>query len=320
MSSPDNSDKSKSVVDLYDKDYDFWDNYIEGRPQVPDSFFERILAYHSQHSNCFALAHDAGAGAAVHSYAFADEFAKVIVSDISASNIYVAKTRWGDTDHFTYRVGRLQDTAEDIAAGSVDLFFVSTAIHFCGDEVGKAIEEAARQLKSGGTIAVSAFGPAIFDDPEVQRIWLKLYQQSGHVHVASRPGGNLLLDPWKIGASSYDAVPLPVELFEPGALRIKLNFNMTPGFTWRELHTPPEDADLLPEWSQVGPDDQMSFESDSGWRFEWEETQLRMHKHSMRFPNDEQVSKLWLEMVELVKSRGTVKGVWPAIILLATRR
>lgn len=320
MTSNDKDSKSKTIVDLYDKDYDFWDNYIEGRPQPPESFFERIFAFHSQHSNSFALAHDAGAGAAVHSYSLAEKFDKVIVSDISASNIGVAKARCGDDSYFSWRVGRLQDKAEDIEAGSIDLFFVSTAIHFCGSEVGKAVEEAARQLKPGGTLAVSAFGPAVFDDAEVQACWLKLYQRAGHVHIATRPDGNLLLDAWKIGASSYDAVPLPTEFFEPGAMRIKLNFDTRPGWTWRELHTPPEDAHLLPYWSQVGPHDRAFFEEDSGWRFEWEETQLNCHKHTMRFPDDEQVKKLWLEMLALVRSRGTVKGVWPAILLLATRK
>ena len=320
MTSANKDGKTKTIVELYDKDYDFWDNYIEGRPQAPDSFFERIFNYHYQHSNSSALAHDAGAGAAVHSYNLAEKFDKVIVSDISASNIGVAQARTGGDPYFSFRVGRLQDTAEDIAAGSIDLFFVGTAIHFCGSEVNKAIEEAARQLKSGGTLAVTGFGPAVFDDAEVQACWLKMYQRAGHVHIATRPDGNLLLDAWKIGASSYDAVPLPVELFEPGALRIKFNFNMTPGFTWRELHTPPEDAHLLLQWSQVGSDDRCSFETDLGWKFEWQEPQLNSHKHTMRFPDDEEVKKLWLEMVALVRSRGTVKGVWPAILLLATRK
>ena len=123
-----------------------------------------------------------------------------------------------------------------------------------------------------------------------------------------------------MGSSEYDSVPLPEDLFEPGALRIKLNFNTTPGWTWKELHTPPQDAALLPEWNQVGENDRILLENDQGWRFEWEETSLRMHKHSMRFPSDEEINKLWLEMVALVKSRGKVEGVWPAILLLATRK
>ena len=45
MASADKDNKSKTIVDLYDQDYDFWDNYIEGRPRTFSGYTYRRVRH-----------------------------------------------------------------------------------------------------------------------------------------------------------------------------------------------------------------------------------------------------------------------------------
>lgn len=109
------------VARLYDQDSDFWQKYVKGRPQVPDSFFERVFGYHAEHGGDFGTVHDAGAGPGNHSSRLAKRFKKVIVSDYAERNIETAKAHLSGLQ-YEFRVTKLEDTIQSLPAASVDMY------------------------------------------------------------------------------------------------------------------------------------------------------------------------------------------------------
>ena len=77
----------------------FWNNYLKGRPQAPDSFLDRIFSYHQAHGGFFGKVHDVGAGNGPYAQKLRHKFDHVIVSDIVARNVELAQDRLG-TDGF----------------------------------------------------------------------------------------------------------------------------------------------------------------------------------------------------------------------------
>ena len=77
----------------------FWNNYLKGRPQAPDSFLDRIFSYHQAHGGAFGKVHDVGAGNGPYAQKLRHKFDHVIVSDIVARNVELAQDRLG-TDGF----------------------------------------------------------------------------------------------------------------------------------------------------------------------------------------------------------------------------
>ncbi|PKX92303.1 methyltransferase tpcM [Aspergillus novofumigatus IBT 16806] len=125
----------------------FWENYLKGRPRVPDSFFDRIFDYHKAKGGHFGTVHDVGAGNGPYALRLRSRFDHVIVSDIVANNIELARRRLQGEEGFSFRTSRLQD-ADDIAAGSVDMVFATNVMHFA-DPQDIAMAAIAHQLRPG---------------------------------------------------------------------------------------------------------------------------------------------------------------------------
>ena len=106
----------------------FWNKYLKGRPQFPDSFFERTFNYHSNYNGQFAVVHDAGAGVDVHSERRARKFEKVIISDLSEENVRVARDRLSSSGKYEFIATKLEDTI-NFDAFSVDMVFAGTMLH-----------------------------------------------------------------------------------------------------------------------------------------------------------------------------------------------
>lgn len=47
---------------VYEQSEGFWEKYIKGRPAVPQTFFDAIFKYHSDHEGNFDTVHEVGAG------------------------------------------------------------------------------------------------------------------------------------------------------------------------------------------------------------------------------------------------------------------
>ncbi|KUJ13602.1 S-adenosyl-L-methionine-dependent methyltransferase [Mollisia scopiformis] len=299
---------------IFARDKVFWDNYLKGRPQAPENFFNRIFNYHQEHSVVFGIVHDVGAGNGPYAQKLRSRFQHVIVSDIVEENVRLAEERLG-TDGFTYRVAKLEET-DDILNGSVDLVFATNVLHFPDQQLVTAA--IAKQLKAGGTFVGAGFGPATFDDAHVQELWARLMHQGGRVFLKRADKPEQTITVMSRSRDEYNVAPLDEKFFLPRAKRIHLN--MEKGGLTSLL--PPEDLGKVTEPTHTGVDDVVSFEKEEGWNFEADLNWIK--EHFGIFPvaglDPTAFTELWQEFEDLFRDGKTVKGRFPAKIILATRR
>ncbi|KAF2648490.1 S-adenosyl-L-methionine-dependent methyltransferase [Lophiostoma macrostomum CBS 122681] len=299
---------------IFARDKSFWNNYLKGRPQAPQSFFDRIYSYHEELGGNFGTAHDVGAGNGPYSAELRSKFQHVIVSDIIDDNVKFASERLG-TDGFSYRTAKVEE-ADDISPGSVDLVFATNVLHFVDQQV--AIEAIARQLRPGGTFAAAGFGPALFDDPRVQDVWNRISQQGGRVILGKTTAIQDTINVMERSSGGYNVAPLSGTLFLPGAKRVHLN-QKNGGITGL---LPPERQSEGSEPNHTGPSDVETFEEEEGWRFSWNLKEF--YEHFGSFPHSKQDPSsfvdLWKELDDLLASGARLEGVFPATLILAKRR
>ncbi|KAL4995981.1 S-adenosyl-L-methionine-dependent methyltransferase [Aspergillus recurvatus] len=298
---------------IFAQDDAFWNNYSKGRPQPPPSFFQRIYTYHEQQNGRFDTAHDVGAGNGVYSKQLRSKFQHVIVSDVASDNVRQAEQRLG-TDGYSYRVSKMEET-KCIMPGSVDLVFAMNAIHWADQTA--AMQAIAAQLRPGGTFACAGFGPARFEDAQVQEVWERISEQGGRLllKTAERPADTISVmarsEDW------YNVAPLDERLFRPGAQRIHLNME-TGGLT---SLIPPENRGDVTEPDYTGPNDVILKERDEEWGFEMDLEGFMEHFRSFphAFRDPEAFAPLWQEVEDLVRSGCRLNGYWPVTLILATR-
>lgn len=297
---------------VFARDEAFWNNYLKGRPQAPDSFFDRIFGYHEEKGGQFGTVHDAGAGNGPYGQKLRSRFETVIISDIVPENVRLAEDRLG-TDGFRYRVSRIEDAA-DIAPGSIDLIFATNVLHFA-DQLA-ALKTMAEQLRSGGTLVVAAFGSARFRDPSVQDVWARIMAQAGRALLRHADKPDQTRKVMERSSGYYNVAPLDERLFEPGALRIHVN--MSEGGLTSLL--PPEE-----EWTEpnyTGASDFDVFEDDNAWGVKTDLEGIKSHFASFPFSALEPsaYAVLWEELEGLLKDGSLIEVYFPAKIILATRR
>lgn len=305
---PDSNDK------IFARDEAFWNNYLKGRPTPPQSLFDRIYAYHEQHGDKFGTAHDVGAGNGPYSAQLRSRFDHVVVSDIVAENVQFAESRLG-TDGFSYRAAKVEE-ADDIAEGSIDLVFATNVLHFVDQNV--ALEAISKQLRPGGTFAGAGFGPALFNDPKVQDVWNRISQQGGRVLLKKADQPEQTIRVMKRSQDGYNNAPLDKKFFLPGAQRVHLNMEKG-GITGL---LPPELAGDFDEPVYTGPNDVEVFENEEGWSFDWTLEDFKEHFGSFPHSKEDPAAfvELWNELDELLKNKSRLDGVFPAKLILATRR
>lgn len=299
---------------IFDLDEDFWDNYLKGRPQPPDSFFDRIFSYHQAQGGKFGTVHDVGAGNGPYARRLRAKFDHVIVSDISARNIEFARARLG-SDGFSYRVAKVED-ADDVANASVDMVFATNMMHFADQH--SAMSAIAKQLTSGGTFACAGYGTARFQDAELQDIWTRINHHGGRVLIdrSDQPERTIAI----MGRTQdrYNVAPLDSQYFRSGAQRIRLNLER--GGVAEMI--PPEKAHLNIEPDHTGSSDIEIFEHEGGWYFETDLEGVRDHIASFPYLMEDPVgsAQLFQDLEDLMRSKKIVRGHWPANMILATRR
>ena len=305
---PDSNDK------IFARDEAFWNNYLKGRPKPPQSLFDRIYAYHEQHGGKFGTAHDVGAGNGPYSAQLRSRFNHVIVSDIVAENVQFAESRLG-TKGFSYRAAKVEE-ADDIPEGSVDLVFATNVLHFVDQNV--ALESISKQLRPGGTFAGAGFGPALFNDAKVQDVWNRISQQGGRVLLKTADQPEQTIRVMKRSQDGYNNAPLDEKFFLPGAQRVHLNMGKG-GITGL---LPPELAGDFDEPVYTGPNDVEVFENEEGWSFDWTLEDFKEHFGSFPHSKEDPAAfvELWNELDELLKNKSRLDGVFPAKLILATRR
>jgi ubiquinone/menaquinone biosynthesis C-methylase UbiE len=299
---------------IFARDKAFWNNYLKGRPQVPETFFERIFRYHKEKNAGFGKAHDAGAGNGPYSQTLRNQFDHVVVSDIVPENVEYAKERLGN-DGYSFRVAKVED-GNDILDGSVDLLFATNVMHFVNQEEG--MKTIIKQLKSGATLAIAGFGPACFYDPVVQDIWRRISQQGGRVLLKKAENPAETIKVMERSQDGYNLAPLDNEFFLPGAKRVRLNMSYggITGLLPEELRSQSAEPDY------TGINDEIIYENEEGWSFRAGLEDIKQHfatfPHSSADPSA--FVELWRELEQHLEGGKEVEGVFPAVIILATRR
>lgn len=299
---------------IFKQDKTFWNDYLKGRPQPPESFFTRIFNYHQTHGGIFGSVHDVGAGNGPYSEILRSRFGHVIVSDIVAKNIELAQDRLG-TEGFSYRVAKLE-SADDIPAESVDMVFATNVMHFPDQEVG--MSAVVRQLKPGGTFACATFGPARFENAQLQDLWQRISYQGGRALLKKSEDPMQVIGVMARTQDNANIAPLDTRFFAPGAKRVHLN--MANGGIVGIL--PPENAHLNTEKEHTGAGDEILFEDAPEWSFEKDLDGVKEHICSFPFVSDNlaDFTDLFVELDDLLGDGRIVRGHWPVKIVLATKR
>ncbi|KAI1450324.1 S-adenosyl-L-methionine-dependent methyltransferase [Annulohypoxylon stygium] len=151
-----------------------WSTYLAYRPLYQTAFFERIFNYHAQKpGTTWSVGHDVGAGCGIVSSTLAARFNSVIVSDPNDGYVALAKKLLVEEaslpeSKFTF----LQEPAEEssVETGTVDLIAACECIQWTNPKV--AISEFSRQLKTGGTLAITYYVRPLVDGGErAQAAW-----------------------------------------------------------------------------------------------------------------------------------------------------
>ena len=135
----------------------------------------------------------------------------MLVSDVSASNIEVARTHLHGQYHF--QVVKLEDTV-DLPAGSMNLAFASTMLHLT--DIDQALAAVARQLKPGGTFAASLQGFLMLDDMMLNGKIIAL--MNAGVEQLYKSVGEDLVPAIIAQATGYDSIGLPESYFQPESI------------------------------------------------------------------------------------------------------
>lgn len=192
-----------------------WAQYFGHRPSYPETFFNLIYNYHQlKEGTEFTTAHDVGAGCGIVAMTLASHFEKVIVSDPNDGYTALARSCLVEgarlpEDAFFF----LQERAEAslVMDDTVDLITACQMMHFTNADA--AVSEFERQLKPGGTLAMSLYAvPRILDDEPAQAAWAELWRE-----FARRATGDVADRAITLCNSAYESI----ELSEDGWADVK---------------------------------------------------------------------------------------------------
>ncbi|KAI1492263.1 S-adenosyl-L-methionine-dependent methyltransferase [Biscogniauxia mediterranea] len=196
-----------------------WSRYLAYRPIYPPSFFARIYAYHAQKKQLrgggggWSVAHDVGAGCGIVAAGLASRFERVMVSDPNEGYTELARTLLlgGESSSlldakFRFLRERAEGGSSSIATASVDLVAACECIQWT--DADAAIAEFARQLRAGGTLAVTFYTrPNVVGHGEAAAAaWAALVRAR-----APHEQGPEYDAPYRIGNSGLDCLRFPAE-------------------------------------------------------------------------------------------------------------
>lgn len=259
-------------------------------------------------------------------------FEKVIVSDAGQANITSAKRNLASQSPLDSKFTCVHAPAESVHASippaSVDFVSVGMAFHYF--DAPRAMRSIAAMLKPGGTLAAVTYGFNLHfpGRPQLDKLW---YAAASRESLRLIREGKLFPAAIKGLASAMaglDPLPLPVELFEPGAQRILVNVH-------GDVHTDGDPAAGRPlsfvdedcsAWEvapcRVGQDDVRRVVKDQNWRREADVAWLRgfLASSQMGFGESTWAVDAWRALEEEVgRAGGRVLVEWPVAMVLATR-
>lgn len=292
-----------------------WAKYIEYRPKYTPQFYDRIHAYHEQHSNQWKLAHDVGSGAGIVAEVLAERFEHVVVSDPSQDFVTTAEMRLQSSmnkDKFEFRV-ESAETMDWTGEGSIDLVTIATAIHWTDWDV--TVKKAARALRSGGTFACWMYSrPWFVDNEAAQKAWSRIFEiyqahlmeENPMVKKRARPATD----------SALDCVAMPQELYEKGALRERINFQ------GRKYGMAFSQENPMPGESQVGENDIVEEVVEKSLNMWVDSTWFQEYINTLSENGSKAAEQaLWDDLATAMGGKGEKAEIeWPTILLLASKR
>lgn len=301
-----------------------WSEYIKYRPLYPGSFFDRIFAYHAHKPDTnWSTAHDVGAGCGIVSSHLAARFNHVIVSDPNegytelAQKLLVQDT--STTDQSVSKVERdskytfFQQSAETPppkTTASIDLITACEMLHFT--DSAAALQSFATQLRPGGTLAISFYGPprVVSDDARIRAAWASVWSE----WMALLPRENETMDRvFRVVNTAYTSIALPEE-------------------TWRDVERVyVNSSGNLTQWAMAGDkwitqsrvaegEKIVWVECDEAWRGVKSVDWLKGHigTYVPRVAEDA-LREQWDELEDAMGGK-EVTIMYPVVIILATRR
>ncbi|MGI8546614.1 MAG: class I SAM-dependent methyltransferase [Gemmatimonadaceae bacterium] len=220
--------------------------YATYRPRYPASLFARLAALAPDR----LLAWDCATGNGQAAVSLADQFARVIATDMSAAQIQHALPH----ARVEYRVARAEASA--LAAASVSLVNVAQALHWL--DLDAFYAEVRRVLVPSGVLSVSSYGSAELETPALAAVFtdfelvrLERYWPPGRHGV----GDGLRHVPFPFAEVATPESPLQVRWTLAQLLGYARSWSATASYTRQHAGVDPVlelDAELRPLW---GPPD-----------------------------------------------------------------
>jgi SAM-dependent methyltransferase len=140
--------------------------YASCRPRYPETLFDYLTSLAPRTS----VAWDCGTGTGQAAVPLASRFERVIATDISPAMVAQAELH----PRVQYRVAAAHTSG--LSGGSVDLATVAQALHWF--DLEPFFAEVARVLRPGGVLAVWTYGRQRLDDPTLDEILDRFYQDA----------------------------------------------------------------------------------------------------------------------------------------------
>lgn len=285
-----------------------WQQYITFRPLYAPSFYHRIFTYHaSKPSASWNKAHDVGAGCGIVSSVLGSNFSHVVVSDPStgytdlARQLLVDKAGFPDT-----RFSFLQAKAEEMGAatGSVDLLTACQCMHWTDTDA--AVSSFSKQLKSGGTLAMTGYFLPVLRNEVAQEHWRSIYYE-----WVKRNNSDVYQRAYPMVVSGFESIGLPADTWTD-VKRVYIN---TQGTLDRFLGC---GAAVTSKFHKN--EERVFVEDDKAWILPRDIAWLKAHHKTCVVPvPEEDVAEHWDAIEEELKG-GTVDVEFAVVMILATKR
>lgn len=248
-------------------------------------------------------------------------FDHIIVSDAGQANIASAKRNLASpyARKFTFIHAPAEATASTIPPASVDFISVGMAFHYF--DAPKAIRSIATMLKPGGTLAAVTYGFRLRfpGRPDLEALWCRAASEEALRLIRSGKLFPAAVRGLAAAMAGFDSVPLPMELFEPGAQRITVNADQR---DTRPLYFVEEDPCWTPAPDRTEPTDERRAIKDRSWRREADVEWLRgfLASSQMGFGEQTWAMPAWRLLEQGVQEAGgQVLVEWPVAMILSTR-
>lgn len=298
-----------------------WNVYMKFRPTYPESLFSRIYEYHKQHCDRWESVHDAGSGAGIVAGRLAERFDTVAVSDPNGEYLNVARERLKRLQNSKEKFIFHQATAEDqswLDADSLDMFTIFTAIGYVKDR-DMMMRQLSRVLRPGGTFVSVHYNswPAIIDNPEAAAAWSEF--ASLWVTKGIKEGSANTKRAFRVFWGGVDGIELPRDIFEDGAMRIKINekqrveadkVRQFPEYGF--LPSVVRDTDLMVEEENI-----------DEWTRDYTLAELKSLVGTLAdIPESSEIAPTWERMEQTMQDsqQKTLRMLWSTQVILATRR